>query len=130
MSRLSAVSETVQHAREQLSLDAAKLIFSRVQLPLTSLISAWNTLYPQGDKAAAVSTFKAAVEPISGAIDAWNLLKECITQENIDCQLDDQSVLDIFLRDGQTFPRPLQLTNVIQYYYVLLQKSAALSPCG
>eukprot|EP00932_Pfiesteria_piscicida_P008614 SRR837773.19101.p2 GENE.SRR837773.19101~~SRR837773.19101.p2 ORF type:complete len:352 (-),score=170.99 SRR837773.19101:683-1669(-) len=130
MGRLSAVSDTVARARQVAAKGSLALVLDSATQPLVDIVGFWNALYPNGSKGgklnqAAVNTFKQVVmNDMSKYRDSWNTLAQCLAGTNTDCIFDNQNALQVLMYDGQTFQRPVILTQIVQYYFILLQKSS------
>lgn len=130
MGRLSAVSDSVAQARQVAAKGSLALVLDQATQPLVDIVDSWNALYPNGAKDGklnpdAVTVFKQEVfNDMSKYRDSWNTLAQCLSGSNTDCIFDNQNALQVLTMDGQIFQRPLILTQIIQYYFILLQKSS------
>ena len=131
MGRLSAVSDSVRQAKATAALGSISNVLNNAEVPLLDIVQYWNELYPNANNKdgtlnkKAANAFKQAVQGnIAKYRDSWTILSKCLTGTNVDCVFSGHTALQILLMDGQTYMRPLVLTQSIQYYFLLMQKSA------
>jgi len=130
MGRLDAVSYAISQAQATAKLGTITTILNKAEEPLKDFVDFWNRIYPQGSVNGTLNpvTAKKFKEFAGGNIgnyrDQWNILVQCLAGQNVDCVLGQKTVLEILLTDGENYDRPLRLTQAIQYYFLLLQKSS------